>query len=79
MEQKVFIKKLILEKHRNTSLSANAYSGKNSVLTGTATSSFYAFETVSLQVQAKDDLNNVITTGGDKFVVEIKNEWTITG
>ena len=56
----------------------NPASAQNSVLSGTTTSTVYAYQNLTLNVQAKDDFGNNITTGGDKFVIEIKNEWTVT-
>ena len=34
---------------------------------------------VDVLLQAKDELGNNITTGGDNFVIEIKNEWIMDG
>ena len=51
----------------------------NSVISGSAAKSFYAYQEVQLNVQAVDDFNNNIITGGDKYVIEIKNECTMTG
>ena len=51
--------------------------GSFSVVSGSGITSFDAYNPVNFKVQAKDELGNSMTVGGDKFVIEIKNEWTI--
>ena len=46
-------------------------------LSCSGTSSFYSNTPVVFKVQAKDILGNIISSGGDKFVIEIKNECTM--
>ena len=51
--------------------------GSKSTLSCSGTSTFDSNIPVVFKVQAKDILGNNISYGGDKFVIQIKNECTM--
>ena len=65
---------IILVENIDRMLTSSITDGSKSTLSCSGTSIFDSYIPVVFTVQAKDIIGNNISSGGDKFVIQIKNE-----